>query len=102
MDESKIKTIYRQGAKSAKPATVAPGARVLAYRYVEKDRVLVASEERYLGRTPVGEVRLSPGSYLLAVGVTGTPGIPMVNLAIEGRDADGWYPLSRWRQRAPV
>ncbi len=44
-----------------------PGARVLAYRYVEKDRVLVASEERYLGRTPVSEVRLSPGSYLLVL-----------------------------------
>ncbi|MDI1430982.1 protein kinase domain-containing protein [Polyangium sorediatum] len=44
-----------------------PGARVLAYRYVEKDRVLVASEERYLGRTPIAEVRLSPGSYLLVL-----------------------------------
>lgn len=34
------------------------------------------------------------GSYALSVGVLGTPGIPMVNLAIDGRDADGWYPLS--------
>jgi hypothetical protein len=34
-----------------------------------------------------------PGSYSLSVGVRGTPGIPMVHLAIEGRDAAGWYPL---------
>jgi serine/threonine-protein kinase len=44
-----------------------PGARVLAYQYVEKDRVLVPSEERYLGRTPLREVRLNPGSYLLVL-----------------------------------
>ncbi|UQA62322.1 bifunctional serine/threonine-protein kinase/formylglycine-generating enzyme family protein [Polyangium aurulentum] len=44
-----------------------PGARVLAYQYVEKDRVLVASEERYLGRTPLREVRLNPGTYLLVL-----------------------------------
>ena len=34
------------------------------------------------------------GSYALSVGVLGTPGVPMVHLAIEGRDAEGWYPLS--------
>jgi len=43
------------------------GAAILAYRYVEKDRVLVASEERYLGRTPLKEARLNPGSYLIVV-----------------------------------
>ena len=43
------------------------GAAVLAYRYVEKDRVLVASEERYLGRTPLREARLNPGSYLIVL-----------------------------------
>ena len=43
------------------------GATILAYRYVEKDRVLVASEERYLGRTPLKEVRLNPGSYLIVL-----------------------------------
>ena len=44
-----------------------PGASVRAYRYVEKDRVLVASEERYLGRTPLVEARLNPGSYLIVL-----------------------------------
>jgi serine/threonine-protein kinase len=43
------------------------GAAVLAYRYVEKDRILVASDERYLGRTPLREARLNPGSYLIIV-----------------------------------
>ncbi len=43
------------------------GAAVLAYRYVEKDRILVASEERYLGRTPLKEARLNPGSYLIVL-----------------------------------
>lgn len=43
------------------------GAAVLAYRYVEKDRILVASDERYLGRTPLRDARLSPGSYLFVL-----------------------------------
>lgn len=37
---------------------------------------------------------MNAGTWGLAVGITGTPGIPMLNLAIEGRDADGWYPVS--------
>ncbi|EYF05880.1 protein kinase domain-containing protein [Chondromyces apiculatus] len=47
------------------------GAAVLAYRYVEKDRILVASDERYLGRTPLRDARLSPGSYLFILKRTG-------------------------------
>jgi hypothetical protein len=37
---------------------------------------------------------LSPGTWQLSVGITGTPGVPMLRLAIESRDADGWYPVS--------
>ena len=44
-----------------------PGAHVIAQRYLERDRVLVPSEERYLGRTPIRDVPLEPGSYLLIV-----------------------------------
>jgi eukaryotic-like serine/threonine-protein kinase len=40
------------------------GAMVIAYRYIEKDRALIASEERPLGRTPLRDVHLAPGSYL--------------------------------------
>jgi serine/threonine protein kinase/formylglycine-generating enzyme required for sulfatase activity len=43
----------------------APGAVVMAYRYVESDRVLVPVDQRYLGRTPLREIHLAPGSYLL-------------------------------------
>ena len=48
-----------------------PGAAVLAYRYVEKDRVLVAGEEQFLGRTPLVEARLAPGSYLIILNRAG-------------------------------
>ncbi|MCC6898617.1 MAG: DUF4832 domain-containing protein [Polyangiaceae bacterium] len=37
---------------------------------------------------------VTPGEWTLAVGVTGTPGVPMLRLAIDGRDAEGWYPVS--------
>jgi len=37
---------------------------------------------------------VTPGTWTLAVGITGTPGVPMLRLAIEGRDAEGWYPVS--------
>jgi hypothetical protein len=39
---------------------------------------------------------LTPGNWRLSVGVTGTPGVPMLRLAIEGRDAEGWYPVSEF------
>lgn len=42
-------------------------ARVLAYRYREVDRVLRAVEPRPLGTTPLREVPLEPGSYLLVL-----------------------------------
>ena len=44
-----------------------PGVVVMAYRYSEKDRVLAPGEQRYLGRTPLRETRVSPGSYLLVL-----------------------------------
>lgn len=43
------------------------GALVLAQRYVERDRVLVADEQRVLGQTPLADLRLAPGSYLLTL-----------------------------------
>jgi serine/threonine-protein kinase len=42
-------------------------ARVLAYRHREVDRVLRAVEPRPLGTTPIREVTLEPGSYLLVL-----------------------------------
>jgi serine/threonine-protein kinase len=44
-----------------------PGAIVTAHLYAEKDRVLVPAEQRILGRTPIVEARLPPGTYLLII-----------------------------------
>jgi len=41
---------------------------------------------------------LVPGVYDLAVGVIADdPPRPVVRLGIQGRDAEGWYPLSRFK-----
>jgi serine/threonine-protein kinase len=47
--------------------TSAPGAGVTIHRYVEHNRVLVLADARPLGETPLSEVRIEPGSYLLLV-----------------------------------
>jgi len=47
------------------------GARVVAQRYLERDRVLVLGEARYLDRTPVAEAVLDPGSYLITLKMPG-------------------------------
>ncbi len=51
------------------------GAHVVAQRYIERDRVLVLADERYLGRTPLQEVRLEPGAWLLVVKGGGFPDV---------------------------
>ena len=39
---------------------------------------------------------LAPGSYALAIAVVGERDLdPVVQLGIQGRTADGWYPLSK-------
>ena len=43
------------------------GAHVIVERYFERDRVLVPSEERYLGVTPVKNAAFSAGSYLMTL-----------------------------------
>ncbi len=48
-----------------------PGAHVIAQRYAERDHVLVLGEERYLGRTPLEDARLEPGSYVITLKATG-------------------------------
>jgi serine/threonine-protein kinase len=47
--------------------TTPPGAVVTAHLYVQKDRVLVPQEGRLIGRTPIVEHRLPPGSYLFVL-----------------------------------
>jgi serine/threonine-protein kinase len=69
-DQGKYAALLRADARLSL-ATNPPGAHVTVYRYAERDRVLVPTDERYLGRTPVKEVRLDPGSYLLVVKAAG-------------------------------
>jgi eukaryotic-like serine/threonine-protein kinase len=51
--------------------SIPTGAQVFAQRFVEQDRVLVAGEERFLGRAPFKDVRLDPGSYLITLKAPG-------------------------------
>ncbi|MDB4939295.1 MAG: putative serine/threonine-protein kinase pknH, partial [Labilithrix sp.] len=44
-----------------------PGAHVVLARYVEKDRILVPSEDRFLGVTPLEAFPVAAGSYLLTL-----------------------------------
>jgi serine/threonine-protein kinase len=48
-------------------ATHPADAEVLAFRYVERDRVLRAESPRTLGTTPLREAKLEPGRWLLVL-----------------------------------
>jgi serine/threonine protein kinase/formylglycine-generating enzyme required for sulfatase activity len=65
-DQGKYAALLRADARLS-IATNPPGANVTVYRYAERDRVLAPADERYLGRTPVVEVRLDPGSYVVVL-----------------------------------
>ena len=38
---------------------------------------------------------MTPGTYMLSIGIVDESREPVVQLGIEGRDKDGWYPLSK-------
>jgi len=69
-DQGRYAALLRADARLSLE-TDPPGAHVTVYRYAERDRVLVPTDERYLGRTPLAEVRLDPGSYLVVIKVAG-------------------------------
>jgi serine/threonine-protein kinase len=69
-DQGKYAALLRADARLSL-STNPPGAHVTVYRYAERDRVLAPTDERYLGRTPVQEVRLDPGSYLVVIKAAG-------------------------------
>ncbi|MEI8258966.1 MAG: SUMF1/EgtB/PvdO family nonheme iron enzyme, partial [Deltaproteobacteria bacterium] len=52
-------------------ATPGASAEVVAYRYVEVDRVMRAVHPRALGTTPVRDAKLEPGSWLLVLSAPG-------------------------------
>lgn len=60
--------IARLRAKATLSLTThVPGAEVVAFRQVERDRRLVNDGGRRLGTTPLREVSLDPGSYVLRI-----------------------------------
>ena len=69
-DQGKYAALLRADARLS-IVTHPPSANVFVYRYVERDRVLTPTDERYLGRSPVAEVRLDPGSYLIVLRAAG-------------------------------
>jgi eukaryotic-like serine/threonine-protein kinase len=73
-DQGKYAALLRAEA-TVSITTNPPGANVVVYRYAERERILVATDERYLGRTPIDEVRLDPGSYLLVLKAAGYPDV---------------------------
>ncbi len=73
-DQGKYAALLRAEAHLS-IATNPPGANVVIYRYAERDRVLVPAVERYIGRTPIADVRLDPGSYLLVLKAAGYPDV---------------------------
>ncbi len=56
---------FLSGQATITLVTEPAGAQVSLYRYVENERVLVPEYEGELGQTPLHEVRVSKGSYLL-------------------------------------
>jgi eukaryotic-like serine/threonine-protein kinase len=65
-DVGRYAGLLRAGAALSMDTTP-PGAIVTAHLYVQKDRVLVPGEQRILGRTPIIEIPLQPGSYLFVI-----------------------------------
>jgi serine/threonine-protein kinase len=66
-----------------------PGARVVAQRWFERDRVLAPADERYLGVTPLREVKLDPGSWLLTIAAEGFRDVRYPVLLGRGAHHDG-------------
>ena len=69
-DQGHYAAILKSGARLSLRSNP-PGAHVIAQRYFERERVLVAGDEEYLGCTPVREARLEPGSYVVTLKAEG-------------------------------
>lgn len=88
-DRGKYAALLRAEAKLS-VRTSPSGAHVVAQRYHERDRLLVPGDERYLGRTPLKDVGLDPGSYLLVIKSAGYRDVryPLLVGRGEAHDAD--------------
>ena len=90
-DRKRIET-YLKGPAKLTLHTSVPGAKVYRQRYENNGIILETTKERYLGLTPLDEIELTPGSYLLTI-------------RKEGYE-DVCYPVSvrkgeHWHGRAP-
>ena len=87
-DQGKYTAILRADACLSLSSTPA-GAHVIVQRYHERDRRLLMGEERYVGRTPVREVRLEPGSYLVTIKGPGVRDVRYPVLLARGAHHEG-------------
>ena len=62
---------WLRGTGAVTLVTDPPGARVRLFRFVERDRRLIAEPEGDLGTTPIHQVPLEHGSYLLLIEAEG-------------------------------
>jgi serine/threonine protein kinase/formylglycine-generating enzyme required for sulfatase activity len=78
-DVNSVHAAYLQGEGAVTLLTEPAGARVIAYRYEERDRRLVPILFKELGTTPLLEARLPMGSYRLDLELEGhvTVGYPV-------------------------
>ena len=58
---------YLEGSARLTLHTSVPGAKVYRKKYEDDGIVLQAGRERYLGTTPLIDVEITPGSYLLII-----------------------------------
>jgi len=79
---------YLKGDGALSLVTDPPGAEVLLYRYVLRDRRLVPQFERNLGKTPLHEVSMPMGSYLC---VLRHPDRAEVNYPVCIRRQEHWH-----------
>ncbi|MEM6928954.1 MAG: SUMF1/EgtB/PvdO family nonheme iron enzyme, partial [Myxococcota bacterium] len=76
-----------KGTGAVTLVTDPPGARVRAFRFVEQKRRLVPVLEHDLGETPLVEVAMARGSWLLEVT---SPGHPVVRYPVAIERGDAW------------
>ena len=75
-----------------------PGATVCLYAWEERHRRLVPAFQRALGQTPLADVPLPAGSWLLTLSL---PGRPEVRLPVQIDRQDGWQHLPPDAAEAP-
>lgn len=84
--------VFLRGEGRVSLVTDPPGAKVTAFRYVEKRRRLVLERHRELGVTPLVEASLPHGSYLLVIEAEGRPPVRYPVLIERGQHWDGVRP----------